>query len=216
MSKGFALIREMWVTLFLFPLYVVEFTIFRLIDLFGCPFRARYADGRNRVVFISGCDSGIGHLIARHAYELGFIVFAGVYDTQSHGAACLQTDQFDRERMHVVPLDVTDRNSCSKAAKEVAEYLVKRPEARFHALLNNAGVCIAAEMHWLTDRQVENQIAVNYRGVIWLTQSFTQLLIESKGRLLNVGSINGRYALPGTLPSLWSFSLFVARLQTGY
>jgi NADP-dependent 3-hydroxy acid dehydrogenase YdfG len=195
-------IFNMWVTLLLFPLYIVELTICRLIDLFGCPFRARHSDGCNRLVFISGCDSGIGHLVARYAYELGFTVFAAVLDIQSDGASCLKGDQFDSARMHVIPLNVCDQVSCDSAVKAVSVFLRKRPEVRFHALLNNAGVCIVAELDWLTEKQVDDQIAINYRGVIRLTRSFAQLLIENKARLLNIGSINGRFALPGTINSL--------------
>ena len=75
-----------------------------------------YAD---KYVFITGCDSGFGNLLAKKLDRLGFHVFAGCL-TES-GAKDLK--QACSERLVTTELNVTSEDSIVKAAKEVKDKL---------------------------------------------------------------------------------------------
>ena len=44
----------------------------------------------NKAILVTGCDSGIGHELAKHLDSLGFYVFAACLDTSSEGAQRLR------------------------------------------------------------------------------------------------------------------------------
>ena len=46
----------------------------------------------NQAILVTGCDSGIGHELAKHLDSLGFYVFAACLDTSSEGAQRLRYD----------------------------------------------------------------------------------------------------------------------------
>ena len=49
-------------------------------------------DVGSKAVLITGCDTGIGHELARHLDSLGVHVFAGCLDTGSEGAQRLRVE----------------------------------------------------------------------------------------------------------------------------
>ena len=48
----------------------------------------------NKAILVTGCDSGIGHELAKHLDSLGFYVFAACLDTSSEGAQRLRFGYF--------------------------------------------------------------------------------------------------------------------------
>ncbi|KAI1295470.1 D-beta-hydroxybutyrate dehydrogenase, mitochondrial [Halotydeus destructor] len=65
------------------------------------------------------------------------------------------------------------------------------------ALVNNAGICIYGEFEWMTSDHIEKQIQVNLVGTIKTTKVFLSLIRQHKGRIINVGSVNGSCGYPG-------------------
>ena len=164
-----------------------------------------------KVVFITGCDSGIGHQLARRFHALGFVVFAGCLDVNSDGALALQGAHNEEpnetstpqtsptNRMHIVQIDVTRTESVQKAVAELEEFLKKNENLSFHCLVNNAGVCIAGEFDLFTWPHIERVLNVNINGTLRTIKLFLNLVIRHKSRVLIVGSVNGYWAYPGWL-----------------
>ena len=48
----------------------------------------------NKAILVTGCDSGIGHELAKHLDSIGFYVFAACLDTSSEGAQRLRYIDF--------------------------------------------------------------------------------------------------------------------------
>lgn len=164
-----------------------------------------------KVVFITGCDSGIGHQLARRFHELGFVVFAGCLDVYSDGARALQAvhDEEQNEsttqtpnRMHIVQIDVTQTESVQAAVAELEEFLKNNESLSFHCLINNAGVCIAGEFDLFTWPHIEQVLNVNINGTIRTVKLFLDLVTRHQSRILIVGSVNGLFAYPGWLEFL--------------
>ena len=70
-----------------------------------------------KYVFITGCDSGFGKLLAKRLDSLGFHVFAGCLTEK--GIADLETSS--SERLKAILLDVTKSEDISNAVKIVEE-----------------------------------------------------------------------------------------------
>jgi len=75
-------------------------------------------------VLITGCSTGFGHQIALHFLDKGWTVFATM---RNPAASTLPTS----DRLHVLPLDVTDTASIAAAVTQAGD---------IDALVNNAGI----------------------------------------------------------------------------
>jgi 3-oxoacyl-[acyl-carrier protein] reductase len=63
-------------------------------------------------------------------------------------------------------------------------------------LVNNAGVAEIAPLGETTDEQWDRTIGVNLTGPFLLARAALPLLVRSRGRIVNVGSISGTLGTP--------------------
>ncbi|XP_069682626.1 D-beta-hydroxybutyrate dehydrogenase, mitochondrial-like isoform X2 [Periplaneta americana] len=132
----------------------------------------------NRVIFITGCDSGLGYSFALHAHKLGFIVIAGCLNVHGEGAQQLQN--LCLERLHIIQLDVTNTTSIESAVQSVETILKENPKFQFHTLMNNAGVMIFGDFEWQTEKNILSQVNVNLIGTLRVTKGFAPILRRDK------------------------------------
>jgi NAD(P)-dependent dehydrogenase (short-subunit alcohol dehydrogenase family) len=128
-----------------------------------------------RTALVTGASSGIGAACARRLESAGWRVFSGV---RAAGDAPAGTE---------VPLDVTSVEEIRAAAKEIGQ---------LDALVNNAGIAIAMPLEFLPLDELRRQLEVNVIGQVAVTQAFLPHLRRSRGRIVFVGSIAGKSALP--------------------
>lgn len=146
------------------------------------------SDAKGAVV-ITGASSGIGRASARLLAAEGFEIFAGVR-RKADGEA-LRNERPGR----IVPilLDVTDHESVRAATEQVGLLL---EGGRLAGLVNNAGIVVAGPLEFVSLEDFERQMAVNVTGPLAVTQAFLPLLRPGRGRIVNMGSISGRFASP--------------------
>lgn len=84
-------------------------------------------------------------------------------------------------------LDVTDSAQIQEATEGVEE---------LHALVNNAGIAIAMPLEFVPLDELRHQLEVNLVGQVAVTQAFLPALRRARGRIVFVGSIAGKSALP--------------------
>jgi NAD(P)-dependent dehydrogenase (short-subunit alcohol dehydrogenase family) len=139
-------------------------------------------------VVISGASTGIGAACALDLAARGFAVFAGVR-SDADGAA------LRRQSAAIMPLhlDVTDAASIAAAVATVGTAVSGRG---LGGLVNNAGIAVGGPLEVLPADEVRRQFDVNVFGALALTQAFLPLLRTARGRVVNMGSIAGRVALP--------------------
>ncbi|XP_026233221.1 dehydrogenase/reductase SDR family member 9 [Anabas testudineus] len=146
----------------------------------------RVSNKQDKYVYITGCDSGFGNLLARHLDKLGFCVIAGCYTEKGED----ELKKSSSNRLRTLHLDVTDSESVSKAAAEIKA--VVGPKGLW-AVVNNAGVALpSGPVDWLTIDDYKPMLAVNLGGVIDVTLSVLALIKKAKGRVVNVSSVFGR------------------------
>jgi len=147
------------------------------------------ADGSDAIepgqqaILVTGASTGIGRAIAEKLAAEGYFVFAGARKQADLDAL----NAIDNIRS--VRLDVTVDEEIEAAVETV------RAEGRgLYGLVNNAGVLITGPT---SDADIDNVkwlFDVNVYGVMRVTQAFAPLIIESQGRIINMGSISGNLA----------------------
>lgn len=166
-------------------LYTVGLVILFLIYRWLKELR-RVPNKGDRYVYVTGCDSGFGNLLARHLDQLGYRVVAGCYSEKGEDELKKATS----DRLTAFHLDVTDSASVAKAADMIKNLVGNRG---LWAVVNNAGVSTpSAPTDWLTLEDYKGMLAVNLDGVIDVTLSVLPLIKKAKGRVVNVASVFGR------------------------
>jgi NAD(P)-dependent dehydrogenase (short-subunit alcohol dehydrogenase family) len=136
-------------------------------------------------VVVTGASTGIGEATAEHLKAIGFDVLAGVRKDEDAG-------RLEEEGLRPVKLDVTDQGSIESAREEIEE----ATGGRLAALVNNAGIAVAAPLEYVPVDRLREQLEVNLIGQVAVTQALLPFLRTAKGRIVNVSSIGGRIALP--------------------
>jgi NAD(P)-dependent dehydrogenase (short-subunit alcohol dehydrogenase family) len=147
---------------------------------------------RNEVAVVTGAAQGNGRAIAQGLARHGARV--AVCDVQADAAegvaASLRSEGFVA---HAFSLDVTDQRSASALARAVREKL-----GATAILVNNAGIIrrtlVGSESFDADWRAV---MAVNSDGPMRMVSAFLEQLRETKGRIINIGSIMSVSAGPG-------------------
>nr|KAG5705196.1 hypothetical protein BaRGS_011222 [Batillaria attramentaria] len=152
--------------------------------------RLRVGDYSRKHVLITGCDTGFGNLLAKRLDDMGFNVFAACLT--SAGAEKLQMTC--SQRVTTLQLDVTDETSIA-AAREFVDS--KLPADRgLWGVVNNAGIFgYPVISEWLTRDDYVKVLSVNLFGMIDVTRVFLPLVRKERGRVVNMASIAGRFAL---------------------
>ncbi|XP_043825022.1 retinol dehydrogenase 16 [Dromiciops gliroides] len=145
----------------------------------------------DKYVFITGCDSGFGNLLAKQLDLRGLRVLAACLTEK--GAEQLRHGTSDRVK--TVILDVTKTESINTAAQWVKEHVGNKG---LWGLVNNAGTAMpSSPTEWLNKEDFLKVLNVNLLGVIEVTLSLLPLVRKARGRIINVSSVLGRLCLTG-------------------
>jgi NAD(P)-dependent dehydrogenase (short-subunit alcohol dehydrogenase family) len=146
-------------------------------------------DRNTQAVLVTGAAKGIGEAVTERLSELGYLVFAGV----RQDADIERYRSHKSGRVHPLRLEVTDEAAIRNAATEIKSVLGDR---MLYGLVNNAGIALAGPLEFLPIKELRRQLEVNVIGQIAVTQAVLPLLRRSRGRIVNIGSIAGRSAMP--------------------
>ena len=129
-----------------------------------------------RSVLVTGASSGIGRATAERLRNRGWVVHASV---RNAGEAPDGTSE--------LVFDVTDTTAIESAASGIES---------LDALVDNAGIAIASPLEFLPPDELTRQLDVNVVGQLRVLQAFLPMLRRSRGRIVLMGSIGGKSALP--------------------
>ncbi|XP_037371343.1 short-chain dehydrogenase/reductase family 9C member 7 [Talpa occidentalis] len=146
---------------------------------------------KDKYVFITGCDSGFGKLLARQLVDRGMRVLAACFTEE--GAQKLQ--QETSYQLQTILLDVTKSESVQAATQWVRDQV---GEQGLWALVNNAGVGLpSGPNEWLTKEDFVKVINVNLVGLIDVTLHMLPMVKKARGRVVNMSSSGGIVAAIG-------------------
>ena len=157
-----------------------------LVALISAPqtVNAQSAEAQ-KAVLVTGASSGIGRRITERLAARGFFVYAGA-------RAQTDLDALNAIRnVQAVRLDVTKPGDISAAVETIT-----KAGRGLYGVVNNAGVVSVAPLLEITDQELEFVLDVNLMGPVRITRAFAPLLLEAKGRVVNISSLNGIVASP--------------------
>jgi NAD(P)-dependent dehydrogenase (short-subunit alcohol dehydrogenase family) len=141
-----------------------------------------------RVCVVTGASSGIGEATVRALAGAGATVVL----------AARRDDLLERASQEIgesatwVRCDVTRQEDLEALRDHVAE-----AHGRCDVLVNNAGVPGGGRFVDLSIERIRLVAETNLISVMVGTKLFLPMLLESRGHIVNVASLAGRYALPG-------------------
>jgi NAD(P)-dependent dehydrogenase (short-subunit alcohol dehydrogenase family) len=143
----------------------------------------------NGAVVVTGASSGIGRACALLLANRGFQVFASIRK-EAEGQSLQKAGGGN-----VIPLllDVTAPDLLASAGKTVAKAV---GEAGLVGLVNNAGIGVSGPLEYLALEALRRQFEINVVGQIAVTQTFLPLLRQTRGRVINIGSVGDRITIP--------------------
>jgi len=138
-----------------------------------------------KTVLITGAASGIGLAITEYLAQKGDKVIATDFNKEA------LAELNGRANITTFYLDVTDSKSISDVKDKISEIA-----QGLDGLVNNAGMFVGGPLVEMSEKDVEKIMDVNILGVFRVSKILFPLLLENKGRIINMGSEAGRISFP--------------------
>ena len=144
------------------------------------------------IVIITGCDSGIGNLLAKELIKCGYVVIATCLTKE--GGEQLEKEVFNnnKERLHVVQCDVTKSDDIKQVEAKLKALYKQHPQLKLWSIVNNAGIATCGFVDWMTMDSARKVFDVNFFSILTMSQTFLPYLKEVKrSRIINISSAAG-------------------------
>lgn len=143
-------------------------------------------DYRSKVVLITGASSGIGRATAELLFKKGHIIFG---TSRKASFANLKNVQ---DQINMIPLDVTNQESVEKVFDNII-----RSCGKLDVLINSAGYGFAGSVIDAPLSEMKRIFETNFFGQVRVIQTALRYLLrQSKGLIINMSSLAGRFSLP--------------------
>lgn len=149
---------------------------------------------QSKIVLITGASSGIGAATAVHFSRLGAKLALTGRNAVNLRTVADQCEKSCSLRPLVVAGDLTDEDDTANVLNStVAHY------GRLDVLVNNAGVLENGSIETTSLDQYDRVMNANVRSMYHLTMLAVPHLVESRGNIVNVSSVNGVRSFPNVL-----------------
>jgi NAD(P)-dependent dehydrogenase (short-subunit alcohol dehydrogenase family) len=145
---------------------------------------------KHLTTLVTGASSGVGRATALELAGRGHRVLAAARRKE-------KLDELAQAEQHItaLQLDVTDAAAVSAAALRVDELTAGHG---VDVLVNAAGYALLGPVAGLSSEAIEHQFATNVLGPLNVTRALLPKMREGhSGRIINISSVLGRFALPG-------------------
>ncbi|MEP0006618.1 MAG: SDR family oxidoreductase [Balneola sp.] len=146
-----------------------------------------------KTILITGAASGIGFIMGRMALEKGAKHLV-MWDINSESLSA-SADELASKGYSVSTnlVDVRNKEQVSK----VSEVVIKE-QGTIDILFNNAGIIVGKSFADHSYEDIENTLAVNSLGLMYVARAFLPAMIEKGfGRIINIASAAGLTPNPG-------------------
>lgn len=147
---------------------------------------------KGKTFFITGASAGFGAACARIFAEEGNRLILTA--RRSDPLLALQRELAGKADVHVIPLDVRDRQAVKQAVEALPE-----PFRDIDVLINNAGLALGLEpAHKVDLDDWETMVDTNIKGLMYCTRLILPGMVErNRGQIINLGSVAGSWPYPG-------------------
>ena len=154
----------------------------------------------NKNIIITGAGQGIGKELALILGKKNNIILIG----RDYVKLKLVKNELNTKNHLVVQCDISKSFEIAKAYS-----IINSQFNKIDIVINNAGISSAKKFDQYSEDEINNILDVNVKGTILFTHKFINLLKDSKGTLINIGSMFGDIAHP--YYSIYSSSKFAIR-----
>ncbi|HZA60772.1 MAG TPA: SDR family oxidoreductase [Actinomycetota bacterium] len=144
-----------------------------------------------RVIVVTGASSGLGANLALALGARGAELVLAARRKERLDAIAARVRESGGTAL-VVPTDVTLKKDLEHLVQATAD-----AHGRIDVLVNNAGIPGGGRFSELTLAEIEKVTSTDYLSVLRLTKLFLPMLLDSRGQIVNVASLAGRFAVPG-------------------
>ncbi|MHC1721087.1 MAG: SDR family NAD(P)-dependent oxidoreductase [Clostridiaceae bacterium] len=139
----------------------------------------------NKLIVITGCDSGIGKSLASVFLKLGYSVALSYLD-QNHFEG--EPNAYAQKMDLLKPDEVEE--FCAYV-KNICEEGIS-----LQAVVTNSGIALGGPVENIPMDFYRKSFEVNFFGAVQVIKAFIPELIRNKGRIMIIGSMAGKVALP--------------------
>lgn len=144
------------------------------------------ASAPSRAALVTGCSSGIGRAAALALHDAGHEVYATARRPET-------LSELAERGLTVLALDVTDETSMTAAVERVVAEC-----GAVGVLVNNAGYSMQAVIEQGVLDEVRREFETNVFGLTRMIQLVLPgMRAQRWGRIINIGSMGGRFTFPG-------------------
>ncbi|CQR55044.1 oxidoreductase [Paenibacillus riograndensis] len=143
---------------------------------------------QGKVWFITGCSTGFGRHIAKHAIDAGYkvVVTARNVDQIQDLTAGYE------ENTLALPLDVTNQGQINSAVAKTIENF-----GRIDVLVNNAGIGYFGSVEESVEEETRKMFEINFWGLMHVTNAvLPHMRSQKSGHIINFSSIGGLTSFP--------------------
>lgn len=151
-----------------------------VVTFFASDTNAKPDASAQKAILITGASSGNGKMLAETLAAKGYFVYAGARKDKDLKALNAINN------IQSIRLDVTIQSEIDAAVSTIT-----KAGRGLYALVNNAGVGLMAPLIEAEENDLNFIFDVNVYGPYRMSKAFAPLIIESKGRIVNIGSIAG-------------------------
>ena len=165
-----------------FSLYksILALSLALIASLFSTQMYAKSTEDAQKAILITGASTGNGRMLAGTLAAKGYFVYAGARKDKDLKALNAINN------IQSIRLDVTIQTEIDAAVNTITE-----SGRGLYAIVNNAGVGLMAPLIEAEEGDIDFIFDVNVYGPYRISKAFAPLIIESKGRIVNIGSIAG-------------------------
>lgn len=146
----------------------------------------------SQTFFLTGCASGMGRHMTNVLQERGDRVFATDLNFEALKATAAELN-WPEERVKLAELNVTNAEQWETVFAEAVTAL-----DYIDVIMNFAGLLLASWVEESPLREIDAQIDVNLKGVIYGSRVAAKHMVERRqGHIINVASIAGLVPAPG-------------------
>ena len=155
---------------------------------------------KEKIVFVTGANKGIGYGIAKHLGLSGWQVIIGARDEQRAEKAVNELKSAGVNVLGWVNLELRNLASIEETAKVINEKF-----AGLTLLVNNAGIPgdMSVNSEHTEQSDIKETLDVNFIGTFALTKALIPLLTKNEGRIANV-------TVPSEISPYWHPLAYVA------
>ncbi len=168
---------------------------FNPLNLFKRP---RHTNSNQKLIVVTGCDSGFGFRTSLMLQKLGYSVLSTCLTDEGVMTLRKEFAKSNNNFNKVIKIDVTKSKDVNILKQNVEEHINNHDSLCLYTLVNNAGIAPIGNFDWLNAQTFRDTFEVNFFGSVSVTRALLPLLKQTKNsRIIGISSLAGLLSGPG-------------------